>query len=61
MREYRESIIEELKTISVLAANMFAQAEITFEEGGIVNLGLVNTIVSEGRKEEILSLLEEIL
>ena len=60
MREYRESIIEELKTISVLAANMFAQAEITFEEGGIVNLGLVNTIVSEGRKEEILSLLEEI-
>ena len=60
MREYRESIIQELKTVSVLAANMFAQAEIRFEEGGVVNLGLADTIVSEGRKDEILTLLNKV-
>ena len=60
MREYRDSIIEELKHISVLAASMFAQADISFEEGNIIHLGLIDTIVSEGRKEEILNLLEEI-
>ena len=60
MREYRESIIQELKTVSVLAANMFAQAEIHFEEGGVVNLGLADTIVSEGRKDEILTLLNKV-
>ena len=60
IREYRESIIQELKTVSILAANMFAQAEIRFEEDGIVHLGLIDTIVSEGRRDEILTLLEEI-
>ena len=38
MREYRDSIIEELKHISVLAASMFAQADISFEEGNIIQL-----------------------
>ena len=60
MREYRESIIEELKTVSVLAANMFSQADICFEEEGVIRLGLADTIVSEGRREEILDLLKEI-
>ena len=60
MREYRESIILELKEISVLAANMFMQAQIHYEEGGVICLELLDTIVSEGRKEEILELLEHI-
>ena len=60
MREYRESIIQELRTVSVLAASMFAQADLRFEEGGVVNLGLADTIVSEGRKDEILTLLNKI-
>ena len=60
MREYRESIVLELKEISVLAANMFMQAQIHYEEGGVICLELLDTIVSEGRKEEILELLEHI-
>ena len=60
MREYRDSIILELKEISVLAANMFARAEIHYEEGGVICLELADTIVSEGRQEEIVQLLDEV-
>ena len=58
--EYHDSILLELKEISVLAASMFEQAEISFEANSIMRLELLNTIVSEGRKEEIVSLLDEI-
>ena len=58
MEEYKESLILELKEISVLAANMFSQAEVNYEEGNVVRLELLDTIVSEGRKEEILNLLD---
>ena len=58
MQEYRESILLELRETSVLAANMFAQAKVRYEEENVVCLELLDTIVSEGRKEEILSLLE---
>ena len=60
MNEYRESIILELKEQSVLASSMFSQARIHFEEGNVICLELLDTIVSEGRREEILSLLENI-
>ena len=60
MNEYRESIILELKERSVLASNMFAQADIRYEEGNVICLELLDTIVSEGRKEEILNLLQQI-
>ena len=60
MNEYRESIIYELKEKSMLASNMFAQADVHYEEGGVMCLELLDTIVSEGRKEEILNLLKHI-
>ena len=60
INEYRESIILELKEQSVLASSMFSQAKIRFEESNVVSLELLDTIVSEGRKEEILALLENI-
>ncbi len=60
MAEYRDSIIQELKGYSVLAANMFDQAKIQFEEGNICCLELVDTIVSEGRREHIVNLLNDI-
>ena len=60
MEEYRESIILELKELSVLAANMFAHADIRYEDGNVVCLELLDTIVSEGRKEKIIGKLEEI-
>ena len=59
MTEYRESILLELKEISVLASGMFAQAAIHYEEGNVICLELLDSIVSEGRKEEILKFLEK--
>ena len=38
---------------------MFAQAKIHYEEGNVVCLELLDTIVSEGRREEILNYLEK--
>ena len=60
MAEYRDSIIVELKGSSVLAANMFEQAGIRFEDGNICCLELADTIVSEGRREQIVNLLDDI-
>lgn len=60
MEEYKESLILELKEISVLAANMFSQAEVNYEEGNVVRPELLDTIVSEGRKEEIMNLLDDV-
>ena len=60
MEEYKESLILELKEISVLAANMVSQAEVNYEEGNVVRLELLDTIVSEGRKEEIMNLLDDV-
>ena len=60
MNEYRDSIVLELKEQSVLASSMFSQAQIHYEEGNVICLELLDTIVSEGRKEEILTLLEKI-
>ena len=60
LREYRDSIILELKERSILASNMFAQAKLHFEDGNIVCLELLDSIVSEGRKEEILTFLENL-
>ena len=60
MEEYRESMILELRQTSVLAASMFGQAEIHYGEGNIVCLELLDTIVSEGHRAEILAFLEKI-
>ncbi len=60
MLEYRESIIQELKLHSVLAANMFEQAELHFEGASTLYLEMNDTIVAEGKKEYIIDLLHEI-
>ena len=60
MREYHDSIVMELSDVSVLAASMFSQAKIRYEEENVVCLELLDTIVSEGRKEEILNLLNRL-
>ena len=60
MKEYKESIVLELKERSVLASNMFARADIHYEDGNVICLELLDTLVSEGRKEEILEFLEKI-
>ena len=61
MQEYKESIVQELRRESVLSANMFEQAAMTFEDGNVIHLEMEDSIVSAGRKEQIVLLLEEIL
>ena len=60
MREYHDSIVMELAEVSVLASSMFSRAEIRYEEGRVICLELVDSIVSEGRTEEILEVLNRI-
>ena len=60
MREYRESIVQELSRSSVLASSMFAQATFRFEEGNILIVELQDSIVSEGKKEVISKVLNEV-
>ena len=60
MEEYRDSILLEFKETSILAASMFEQAHIRFEDGNVLCLELVNTVVSAGRQEVIVALLNEV-
>ncbi len=58
--EYWESILLELEQISILARNMFAQAEYHVEEGNILCIEMESSVVAEGKKECILKLLHKI-
>ena len=60
LREYRESILLELKKRSIVEHNMFANAKFRFEEDKILCLEFEDTIVAEGKAESIISLLKEI-
>ncbi|MBO5460566.1 MAG: PolC-type DNA polymerase III, partial [Ruminococcus sp.] len=58
--EYKDSMVEELKQESTLAANMFAQADISYDDGNVVVVELLDTIVSKGKREIILEYLEDV-
>ena len=60
LREYRESILLELKQRSIVEHNMFANAKYHFENDNILCLEFEDTIVAEGKAESILALLKEI-
>jgi len=60
LREYRESILLELKKRSVVEHNMFANAKIRFEENKVLCLEFEDTIVAEGKAESIIALLKEV-
>ena len=60
LREYRESILLELKQRSVVECNMFANAKFRFEEDKILCIEFEDSIVAEGKAESILSLLKEV-
>ncbi len=60
LREYRESILLELKKRSVVEHNMFANAQLYFEEDKVLCIEFENNIVAEGKAEAILALLKEI-
>ncbi|MEG2822172.1 MAG: PolC-type DNA polymerase III [Lachnospiraceae bacterium] len=60
MEEYRDSILLELKRRSAVEQNMFAKAQCTFENEHILCLQMADTIVAEGKKDAIVSLLQMI-
>ena len=60
VREYRNSILEELKERSAVEYNMFLNAKCTFENENILCLTLEDTIVARGKQESIVELLEEV-
>ena len=60
LREYRDSILLELKQRSIVEHNMFATAKYHFEGNNILCLEFEDTIVAEGKAEAIVSLLEEV-
>ncbi|TCS75792.1 DNA polymerase III catalytic subunit PolC type [Muricomes intestini] len=60
MMEYHDSIVQELKTHSVLAANMLERAKMHFEGDNVLYLEMTGTIVAEGKREYIAGLLYEI-
>ncbi len=60
LREYRESILQELRQRSVVEYNMFANAKYHFEEGNILCLEFEDNIVAEGKTDAITALLKEV-
>jgi len=60
LREYRESILLELKRRSVVEHNMFANAKYHFEDDKVLCLEFEDNIVAEGKAEAITSLLRQI-
>ena len=60
MREYKDSILFELKKKSVIEYNMFSNAKYHFEEENLLFLEFEDNIVAEGKAESIVSLLKEV-
>ena len=60
MREYRDSILLELKKRSILEYNMFLNAKYHFEEEHILCLEFEDNIVAEGKTDAIVYLLREV-
>ncbi len=60
LREYRDSILLELKNRSVVEANMFANAKCEFENERIMHLQFEDSIVAQGKAEAIIQLLKEV-
>lgn len=60
MREYKESILLELKRESIVEYNMFANAKYHFENENVLCLQFEDNIVAEGKAEAILTLLKQV-
>jgi len=58
MREYFDSFLLELNKRSVVERSMFQNAKYTFEEGNILCLQLADTIVAEGKKDNLANYLK---
>ena len=53
MAEYLDSFLAELDTRSVVERNMLQNAKCTFEEGNILCMQLVDTVIAQGKKDSL--------
>ena len=60
MEEYRESILEELRDYNIFLYNILRQAECTNTSDDEMTLAIEENVVSEGKLEELLQILEKI-
>ena len=60
MREYFDSILFEVGQRSVVERNMLQTADWSFEEGNILCLKLMDTVVAKGKKDGLVELIRQI-
>lgn len=60
MREYRDSILDELKARSMVEYNMFLNTKYRFEEEGILCLTMEDSIIAKGKQEAIVELIRTV-
>ena len=53
MAEYLDSFLAELDTRSVVERNMLQNAKCTFEEGNILCIQLIDTVIAQGKKDSL--------
>ena len=53
MAEYLDSFLAELDTRSVVERNMLQNAKCTFEEGNILCMQLIDTVIAQGKKDSL--------
>ena len=60
LKEYKESILYELKSRSVVEYNIFKKAVYRFENDAVLCLEIEDTVIAQGKKEQVLQYLKEI-
>ncbi len=60
MLEYLESFLEELDERSVVERSMFQNAKYSFEDGNILCLQLTDSVIAQGRKDDLANYLKEV-
>ena len=60
MREYRESILDELKERSMVEYNMFLNTKYRFEEDRILCLTMEDSVIAKGKQEAIVELIQKV-
>ena len=60
MAEYLDSFLAELDTRSVVERNMLQNAKCTFEEGNVLCMQLIDTVIAQGKKDSLTGYLKDV-
>ena len=60
MDVYRDSILDELKHYNIFEYNLFRQADCVFPEEDVMEMTMEDSVVAEGKAEELVRVLEKI-